>query len=717
MQPPLNCPQCNSISLLRVLCNARFLAELGDELNPLAGVVSYRCLNGHIFMVFSSESAEEPALMIEYLTSEPVLLSVDNDETLSPVSEDERSCQKLINALPDAVLVHSENKIVFANPFCQHLMGADSGSELLGRDISEFIDEAYLSAIRNRIQDCYTSGQASLAMECVLVASDGSSVDVEAAGVPLFWKGAPAIGVVLRDISARKQAESSQQEWQQRLELAQRSGLRIGLWDWNMAANTVLWSDETCRQFGYTQETFLGGVQDAVARIHPEDVGGVRQAILKVQTGGGEYAAQYRVVRPDGTTCWLDARGVMVRNGSHHMIGISIDITERRNLEEQFRQAQKMEAIGLLAGGISHDFNNLLAVILANAELLLVSAQPDAQERHVKEIQRATSRASQSIRQLLAFSRKQVLHPTVLNINSIIRDVAQILQRLIGEDLQIVMDLTSNLSSIRADGGQIEQILMNLATNARDAMPYGGKITIQTRNTNTVPDSLTECGVPTDEYIRLSVSDTGMGMSEEVKSRIFEPFFTTKSKGRGTGLGMAAVYAAIQQAGGSISVSSGLGRGSTFDIYFPSTKEIAPSWKPNLMPQRAYPRGHETILLLEDEEPLRRVTAELLAASGFIVMQAGRGDHAIDLATQHDGAIDLVISDVVLPDVSGPTAVKKIRELHPETKALYMSGYADVPVIQQIVTEGAIFIQKPISGQHLRRTIDNILHPSTLDSQ
>ena len=766
-------------------------------------------------------------------------------------------------------------------------------------------------------------------------------------------------------------------EWQQWLELAQKAGLRIGLWDWDVVANTVSWSDETYRQCGLTRDMFSGRVEDAIARIHPEDRARVEKAIQKVLAGGTEYAAQYRLVRPDETICWIDAHGAILRDGSAtHMLGMGIDvtnlkkaqqsgleseekyllilnstaegiygldlagnctfcnpaclrllgyqtpedllgknmhalvhhtradgtpfpedesqiyaavregetshvaeevlwradetnfpsmywsvpmyktgdlvgavvsfldisdqrraeqalreseekyrdlvenatygiyrsdwqgnfldvnpalvamlgysskaelmthnldrdiyenpaerisiismfgkrgrvehaevnwkrkdgktisvrvcgrqvrgkdgqvsrfeviaedITQRRSLEKRLLQSQTMEAVGRLAAGISHDFNNHLSVILGNAELLLDQTQSGELRHYAGEIKVATQRASQLTRQLLAFSHKQVRYPTLLDLNAVVSDVVKILRRLIGEDVQVVIEGEADLASIRADRGQVEQILMNLATNARDSMPEGGKFTLRTENVELGPDDVARYSyLRPGAYVRLSVSDTGVGMSEEVRNRAFEPFFTTKPLGKGTGLGLATVYAIVKQSGGYVWISSALGAGATFDIYLPRVDEAAPPLIDGLEGRSEYPKGTETILVLEDEEPLRAVTCECLAAGGYTVLQAGRSDQAIQLAQQHKGPIHMILSDVVLPDMSGPLAVARVQALHPETEVLFVSGYAEVTLAQTLIAQGAILLQKPVLRIDLMRKVDEILHLRSLSAK
>jgi signal transduction histidine kinase len=418
--------------------------------------------------------------------------------------------------------------------------------------------------------------------------------------------------------------------------------------------------------------------------------------------------------RKDGKTIVVRISGNLIRakNGSiDHYEVIAEDITHRRGLEEQLRQSQKMEAVGLLAGGISHDFNNLLGVILGNAELLLETKQFEKQQHHADQIKKASGRAAQLTRQLLAFSRKQVLYPTVLNLNTVVADIGKLLQRLIGEDIQIVTESQAGLGSIRADRGQVEQILMNLATNARDAMPSGGSLSIRTENAQLGNEDVARYPyVKRGHYVHMAVSDTGAGMTEEVRSRVFEPFFTTKDKGRGTGLGLATVYGIVKQSGGYIWVSSTPGAGTTFNVYLPRVDEKPIMASPNLEVRPAYPRGTETILLLEDDDSLRQVTCEFLAASGYNVIQASRGDLALDLAAQYKGRIPLVISDVVMPEMSGPLAVAKLRLSHPEVQALYVSGYAATPVVQELIAEGAPLLQKPLSRLTLLTKVDELLH-------
>jgi PAS domain S-box-containing protein len=433
--------------------------------------------------------------------------------------------------------------------------------------------------------------------------------------------------------------------------------------------------------------------------------------------------------RADGEVKWkrrdgkfIDVRlsARMISDGGRQTGDLEViveDITARRALEEQLRQSQKMEALGLLAGGISHDFNNHLNVILGNSELLLEKVKTGQLRHYGEEIKKATKRAAQLTRQILAYTRRQVLYPTVLDLNEVIIDVCKILPRLIGEDIEIVVEAQKYLASTRADRGQMEQILMNLATNARDAMPNGGKLTIRTENADLgVNDVESHPYVIPGRFVRLSVSDSGSGMSEEVRTRVFEPFFTTKTVGQGTGLGLSMVYGIVKQSSGYIWVSSTPGVGTTFDIYLPRVNEKPTLNLPDTIDGDDYPRGIETIVVLEDEEALREVICEFLKSSGYNVLQAGRADIALDLAEQFKGAISLMISDVVLPDRTGPSAMARVQRLHPEMKVLYVSGYAEAPIVHELIAEGATLLQKPVSRKELLRKVDAILHSGASSS-
>ena len=392
-------------------------------------------------------------------------------------------------------------------------------------------------------------------------------------------------------------------------------------------------------------------------------------------------------------------------------LSVARDISERRSLEDHLRQAQKMEGIGQLAGGIAHDFNNLLTAIGGRCYLVLKQLEPDNPlRRDLEIIQGAAQRAARLTHQLLAFSRKQILEPRVLDLNAMVADIEPLLQRLIGEDIEVAMDLGSELGRVKADPGQVEQVLMNLAVNARDAMPQGGRLTLQTADV--ILDEAyarVHTGVEPGRYVRLAVGDTGHGMDETTRARIFEPFFTTKEIGKGTGLGLATVYGIVKQSHGHIAVDSEPGQGATFKIYLPSV-DAPPSADAPVEAKRGSTRGSETVLIVEDDELLRGLAREILTAQGYRVLDAASPMSALQVAAEHQTPIHLLLSDVVMPQMNGKQLADRLRAGRPDLKVLFMSGYLDSVIVQHGVLEpGVHFLHKPFTPAGLSSKIRDVL--------
>ncbi len=986
------------------------------------------------------------------------------------------------------MLVHSEDRIVFANPSCVKLLCAETSEQLIGTNIYNLVHPDFRAAVQRRNSDCYNKLKTTLPIENKLLALDGSAIPTESTATLICWNGAPALEVVLRDIRGRKRVEETlreyerlvegvedmvvvidrdfrfvianrafldyrgltrkqvigrpvsefldegafdrivesklkecfagkivkyeltnhypelgerdlfvsyfpienagrvtgaacvlrditdrkrrareDQKWQKRIELAEQAGLRLGLWDWDLTSNTVIWSDESYRQFGFTPTLVSGRLEDGFHRVHPEDQARVATAIHSVLIEGApEYNAQYRVLRPDGSIRWIDAHGVVLRGDAAHMIGVGVDITHLKNteqslkeseeryllllnstaeaiygldvegnctfcnlascrllgfgssadllgrnmhevvhhthadgtaspeqecqiyqaflhhqsthvtdeifwradgtsfpveywsypmwkdgeiigsvvtfldisdrqqselalrqseekyrqlfenspygifrssfdgilldvnpalvamlgydskeelmsrtleqdiyvdpaerraaiemcrthgrvdgmefkwkrrdgtvfdvrnsgrmiqlddknppemevivdditgrniLQQQLRQAQKMESVGRL--GIAHDFNNLLMVIQSYTELLQESLPVgDVLRQRTHEVMKATERAASLTGQLLAFSRKQITSPVLLKLNAIITETAKMLKRVIGEDIEFRVSLSDSPGFIHADPDQIVQILMNLCVNARDAMPRGGILTIATQNVTVGEGGVS--GYPfvvSGEYVMLSVTDTGIGMSDEVKEQIFEPFFTTKDVGKGTGLGLSMVYGIAKQSGGYVWAESVPGQGAHFMVYLPRVKK---GCTPRI-PARASasPRGTETLLVVEDEDALRDAICDYLRGMGYTVVAAGSGRQALEKVGQYGRRIDMLITDVVMPKMSGRELSETLGRFSPDLRTLFMSGYTDDSALRHGIRDlSTTFLQKPFPLDHLARKVRDVL--------
>ncbi len=418
-------------------------------------------------------------------------------------------------------------------------------------------------------------------------------------------------------------------------------------------------------------------------------------------------------LRKDGNPVWVIQNVVAVKDedGSDVSEGTMVDISERRNLEEKLRQSQKMEAIGRLAGGIAHDFNNLLTVIEGYSRMLLDHLQNDREAQgQIKRIEDAAERAASLTQQLLAFSRKQVLQPKVINLNSLVENLGSLLQRLIGEHIDLQTTTAPNLGQVKADGVQIEQVIMNLVVNARDAMPEGGRLTLETGNVDLDKSYAADHpGVSPGPYVMLAVSDTGAGMTPETQARVFEPFFTTKELGRGTGLGLSMVYGIVKQSGGHIWIYSEVGHGTTFKVYLPRTEEAAES--PSVrQPVASTIRGCETILLVEDDQALRDLVQSILASCGYSVVAPKDSQEAQIICEQRAPSLHLLLTDVVMPGISGRALAQTILSRNPAAKVLFMSGYTENAIIHHgVLDTGTHFLQKPFTPSILAAKVREVL--------
>jgi two-component system, cell cycle sensor histidine kinase and response regulator CckA len=485
------------------------------------------------------------------------------------------------------------------------------------------------------------------------------------------------------------------------------------IWDWNLATGSLNWGSDDI--FGYARDQIPAEITWRKERIHAEDGQRVWMGLYNaVQAKQNNWSDTYRFQCADGSYAMVIDRASIIYDEQGRpvrMVGAMEDISERHRLEQQLLQSQKMEAVGRLAAGVAHDFNNLLTAISGYTELLLLRTPRGHPSRaDLGEISKASQRAAELTRQLLAFSRQQILRPKVIELNSIVINVEKMLRRLIGEDIELITRLNTDLRKVRVDPGQMEQVIVNLAVNARDAMPEGGRLTIETQNFSLEhPYPTVQAVVYPGNYVTLVVSDTGCGMDKEMLSRIFEPFFTTKGQSRGTGLGLSTVYGIIKQSGGFIWVSSKVGSGTTFKIYLPRTDAPTENLGEGL-PEPVLTQGNETILLVEDEDLVRRLVKTTLASLGYRVIEAGDGPQALGIISEYGGAIDLLLTDVVMPQMSGKTLAQRIQQIRPGLKVLYMSGYTDDAIVHHGILEpGIAFVQKPFTPSIISAKVREVL--------
>ena len=774
----------------------------------------------HLITIFISVAVTASASLFVFLKSREV----------------EESYRQLVEQSPDAVLVHRQGEIIFANRACVSLFGASSTGQLLGKQLLDFVHPDDRENVGQRIREYKRDFTNVRHNETRLIALNGKETHTEVLACSIMYHRKAAIQVNYRDISLRKQAEKKLLESEASLASAQHVA-HLGSWERDLTdpdsweQGPVRWSDEVFRILGYNVGEIEVSRANFVRSIHPDDRDRIRELMAAALREGRPYSSDYRIILPSGTErnlhaqakilydaktkrpskivgiihdvterkkaeerfykafnanpepmtiatlsegrfidvnesflrvtgheregvigrtslevkFWkspedraryaevlekqgatrdreiafltklgeertaLDSADVVEFDGEKCVIATFKDITERKSMEKQLRQAQKMEAIGQLSGGIAHDFNNLLSVIIGYSEVMEERLAPnDPLQKMCEQINKAGQSAASLTRQLLAFSRQQVLEPKILDLNAIVRNVEKMLRRLIGEDINFTTALEPELASVKADQGQIEQVIVNLVVNARDAMPHGGRLRIETANVH-LDEAYARRHPPQQAgpYVSLTVSDTGIGMDTETQAHIFEPFFTTKEIGKGTGLGLSTVYGVVRQSGGHIWVYSELGHGTTFRIYLPLTSQAIDVEKPNPGPVETM-RGTETILLVEDAEPLRELTRDLLVDSGYTVLEAGHPGQALEIAQKYKDPIHLLLTDMVMPGMNGRVLADKLASIRPDTRVVFMSGYTGFTHSGLIDSE-LILLPKPFTKDTLLRKLHEVM--------
>lgn len=621
--------------------------------------------------------------------------------------------QSLVEGAVQGILIHVGGVIRFANQALAALIGFDSADEMVGEEMWPYIAPEDRPLVAEYARQRAQGEAAPVRYEIRIVRRDRTVRWVDCTVSVTAWDGEFASMAALVDVTNRKLAEEHLRASEERFRLLadniKEAFLIVELPTGRALFLSRMWED----LWGIPVDEAYANPQVWFDGIHIDDRAAVAASFRALQRG--EPAVDvFRVRRPDQSICWVRARTFPVRAPDgrvSRVVGLIEDITAVRETEQQLRQAQKMEAIGQLAGGIAHDFNNLLVVIGGYTELIALDlapthhAQPD-----LEQVKAAVDRAASLTRQLLAFSRPQILQPQILDLNRVLRRVEALLRRVIGENIALVMNLQSSMACVNADPSQIEQVVINLAVNARDAMPTGGRLTIETAEVELNEAYVVRHrGAAGGRHVMIAVTDTGVGMDEATQRRLFEPFFTTKPTGRGTGLGLATVYAIVKQSRGSVWVDSELGRGSVFKIYLPATAAPAETLDDSRSPDRPS-TGTETVLVVEDQEEVRAVIAATLQRHGYSVLLASDANDAIAASRNHSGPIHLVLSDVVLPSLSGRDLARQLLVDHPDVRVLYMSGYTDDAIVHHgVLGPGLAFIQKSFTGNALLQEIRNVL--------
>jgi PAS domain S-box-containing protein len=604
----------------------------------------------------------------------------------------ERSAKAIVMVDP------ATRRIIMANPMASRLTGLTT-EELCGRTVEDLHTPEEWLRLAGRYHAGFSEGNLA-PFECRLRASEGDELLASVTGTRYDLDGQEVEMLEYQDVTESRRVEEALRDAEERLRSVVANAPLV-LFAIDEHGVFTLSEGLGLAALGLKPGQVVGCSAFELYREHPQIIDNIRRAMAgetfmdRADVGDLSFETWYAPTRgPDGR--------------AHGVIGVSNDVSQRRRLEDQLRQAQKMEAIGRLAGGVAHDFNNLLAAIMGHGELLLRRLDPSQpQHRHAEAIQKAAARGALLTRQLLAFSRKEVLAPSVLDIHLVVAEMEEMLRRLIGEHIELVIVLGDRPLHVRADRGQLEQVVMNLAVNARDAMADGGVLTVEVATVDRpAPSGGSAPAVP---FVTITVTDTGCGMEPATAARMFEPFFTTKEQGKGTGLGLSTVYGIVEQSGGSIEVDSLPGRGTTFTVYLPRLVErVSPSGAESTAP--AGTRGSETILLVEDEPAVRAVAREALESHGYRVLEAPNGIEALTIAVAHTGPLDLLVTDIVMPQMGGRELAQRLCALRPAVRVLFMSGYTDDVIVRRGVSEAtSAFLQKPFAMDAFTRKVRDIL--------
>lgn len=636
---------------------------------------------------------------------------------------EETFAQMALAQAADAVLITTADPlppgpvIVYANPAFTRLTGY-LPEEVLGRTAQCLEGINTQNSLHSGLQAAIANGTAS-AWRALHYRKNGQEFLMEASVSPLRDPAGNIIYIVatLRDVTDVWLVEEALRQNERLLQhIADTLPAVLFIYDLE-AGNLGYVSREALQIVGYLPDELSSGGYDLEAMVHPEDLPLLKGEMAKLHQAPAGYMieAEFRARHRTGEWKWLMLRSAAFDKSPdgnlRQILGVVLDVTESRRLREQLIQASKLESLGRLAGGVAHDFNNLLTVIQSYAEMAqAVLPVEHAAYAYVEQILKASEQASNLTNQMLAFARRRLISPQVFNLNDLVRETEAFLRRLIPENIQMVTALSSDLWQVHADPTQFEQVILNLAINARDAMPEGGVLTIETANVMLDESYVARhAEVQAGEYVMLAVSDTGVGMDDRTLARVFEPFFTTKEVGKGTGLGLSTCYGIVKQAGGNIWVYSEPGKGTTFKIYLPRATEV-PAALPGRVEDRKVQEGNETVLVVEDNDAVREVAVAALQARGYRVLQAADGEEALELVQSLTEPVHLLLTDVVMPGMSGATLALRLREQYPHLRVLYTSGYTENVIVHHgVLEEGVAFLPKPYRPADLARCVREVL--------
>jgi two-component system cell cycle sensor histidine kinase/response regulator CckA len=624
-----------------------------------------------------------------------------------------------LKSVGDGVIATDPQGIVsFLNPTAERLTGWQQ-DEAVGKPLSEIfhiVNEYSREPCDNPVQRVLREGAVvGLANHTILISRTGKKIPIADSGAPIRDAAQAIMGVVLvfRDQTLEREAQEALRMEKEKFRLlVEESPFGLSILGKEGAYKYI--NPRFSELFGYTLEEVPTG-REWFRKAFPDE-GYRKQVIASWVSCHADSETDKMVPQTFTVTCKDGSQKIIkffsVRTGTKEQFVIYEDLTEQKKIEEQFFQSQKMEAVGRFAGGVAHDLNNLMSVVIGFSELILEKlGRDDPVREKLDDIYKAGQRATVLTRQLLAFSRKQVMRPKVLDLNHVLLDFEKMLRRLIGEDIELRTALNPNLGRVKADPGQIEQVVMNLAVNARDAMPQGGKLTIETQNVFLDETYAYQHGIELQAgfYVMLAVSDTGVGMDKEITAKIFEPFYTTKEKGKGTGLGLATVYGIVKQSDGCIWVYSEPGQGATFKIYLPRIEQDAELLQQKPIEERPA-SGSETILIVEDDDAVRKLARTALKSYGYTVLDTRSGEEALAVSRRYSGNIHLLLTDVVMPKISGRQLAEQITKERSKLRVLYMSGYTDNIIAHHgILDQGVNFIQKPLTPKSLALTVREVL--------